>query len=82
MPSRPSAVGDWWGNTATKTYLENKPLGTNGPLDKKWLRQNSRHMYARFNVFSVLTPFDTLTAHKIDNLIKQLLCQFEGLLVF
>ena len=60
----------------------NKPLGTNGPPDKKRLRQNSRHMYARFNVFSVLTPFDPLTAHKIDILIKQLLCQFEGLLVF
>ena len=44
----------------------NKPLGTNGPPD----------------VFSVLTPFDLLTAHKIDILIKQLLCQFEGLLVF
>ena len=27
-------------------------------------------------------PFDPLTAHKIDILIKQLLCQFEGLLVF
>ena len=27
-------------------------------------------------------PFDTLTAHKIDILIKQLLCQFEELLVF
>ena len=23
----------------------NKPLGTNGPADKKWLRQNSRHTY-------------------------------------
>ena len=29
----------------------------------------------------LLTPFDPLTAHKIDILIKQLLCQFEGLLV-
>ena len=27
-------------------------------------------------------PFDPLTAHKIDILIKQFLCQFEGLLVF
>ena len=27
-------------------------------------------------------PFDPLIAHKIDILIKQLLCQFEGLLVF
>ena len=24
---------------------KNKPLGTNGPLGKKWLRQNSRHTY-------------------------------------
>ena len=27
-------------------------------------------------------PFDPLTAHKIVTLIKQLLCQFEGLVVF
>ena len=30
----------------------------------------------------ILIPFDPLTAHKTDILIKQLLCQFEGLLVF
>ena len=30
----------------------------------------------------LLTPFDLLTAHKIDILIKQLLYKFEGLLVF
>ena len=32
--------------------------------------------------FDLLTPFDPPTIHKIDILIKQLLCQFEGLLVF
>ena len=30
----------------------------------------------------ICITFDPLTAHKIDILIKQLLCQFEGLLVF
>ena len=30
----------------------------------------------------ICTPNDPLTSHKIDILIKQLLCQFEGLLVF
>ena len=44
--------------------------------------QDIRMLDSRFNVFSVLTPFDPLTAHKIDILTKQLLCQFEGLLLF
>ena len=57
---------------AEAEYMENKPLNP-------WTKIDSHKL--KTYVYN-LTPFDPLTAHKIYILIKQLLNQFEGLLVF
>ena len=56
-------------------YIETSPWELMDPRQKMTQTKLKTYVY-------LLTPFDTLTAHKIDILKKQLLCQFEGLLVF
>ena len=58
-----------------KQHPTKKPLELMEPWKKMTQTKLKTYLY-------LLIPFDPLTAHKTDILIKQLLCQFEGLLVF
>ena len=63
----------------TTYYQRNREVILNRAKDyyennKELLRERAKNKYRELS--------DPLTAHKIDILIKQLLCQFEGLLVF